>query len=146
MSGMLRWLMRSVRPDAPPDERRVQAPGCDGVIFPAEEGFHCDGLRPTYWTPTREQVLEAEGRIAAYLQEAAPAIAAKLTGYRRQYVGMLFEHGRFIYMNFFRLDPRDGDRWLTEPVVVDDGGDDYFQVQYDVSTGDFCHLCINGEA
>jgi hypothetical protein len=38
------------------------------------------------------------------------------------------------------------DYWKAEPVVVDDGGAYFFQLQFDVETGTFRNLRFNGYA
>ena len=36
--------------------------------------------------------------------------------------------------------------WTRKPIVVEDGGDCYFRIEYDSQTHTFSHLEINGEA
>jgi hypothetical protein len=146
MFSRLLSLSSPVRPAGVPDERWVAMPGVVGVIFRAEQGFQGDGTEAIYWTPTREQVLAAEERLGAFLQTAAPQIARRLPTYRRQYVGVLNKTQRLIYLNCFTFDARTDADWGVRPVQVEDGGDAYFQVFYDIDLGEFQDLYINGEA
>jgi hypothetical protein len=48
-----------------------------------------------------------------------------------------------VWGNFFCRPPRAD--WRHEPVLVDDGGDCFFQLEYDVDAGRFSNLLVNGE-
>jgi hypothetical protein len=115
-------------------------------------------LRPQqeFWTPTLSEVLELEARLPAYLRspEAKKAaegccpqpvpLSRRAPAYKRQYVGVL-DHGRLlIHANFFCEAPAHD--WHRTPVVVDDGGDCYFQVDYDVRKRRFESIAVNGGA
>jgi hypothetical protein len=115
-------------------------------------------LRPgqEFWTPTLSEVLELEARLPAYLGSPAATKAAasccpqpvplakRAPAYKRQYVGVL-DHGRpLIHASFFCEAPA-GD-WHRTPVIVDDGGDCYFQVDYDVHKRRFESIAVNGGA
>jgi hypothetical protein len=115
-------------------------------------------LRPQqeFWTPTLSEVLELETRLPAYLRspEARKAaesccpqpvpLSKRAPAYKRQYVGVL-DHGRLvIHGNFFCEAPAHD--WHRTPVVVDDGGDCYFQVEYDVRKRRFESIAVNGGA
>lgn len=133
-------------PHGVPAERWIALVDTEGVILPAECRFPWYHRGLEYWTPSRSDVLEAEARVGGYLQSAAPEIAKKLTHYKRQYSGVVKDQRQLIYLNFFIADSGlDGD-WGTQPVDVDDGGDAYFQVFYDLGTATLEGLLINGEA
>lgn len=126
----------------------------EGVIFAqasAEQmgldfvvGKKVDG----YWTPDRDAVLTFEQRLGPYLQQAAPQTypgpLRDINVYRRQYVGILVNGQRVIFTNFFCT--TDDFDWQREIVFVLDGGSCYFEVKYDVETGEFYDLSIHGEA
>jgi hypothetical protein len=67
-----------------------------------------------------------------------------VAGYKRQYVGLLKNKQRLIWGKFFCSAL--GTNWRREPIDVDDGGDCYFQVLFNVDTGQFSELMVNGEA
>jgi hypothetical protein len=100
------------------------------------------------WTPDRDAVLKLEEKIESYLKKAAakrsPNLWSKLAPYKRQYVGLTRNNRRVIFANFF-CDAFNTD-WKKTVVVVDDGGDCFFTVVYDVDRASFYDLRINGEA
>lgn len=139
----------------------IQTPDFEGVIFPAGYTYVPEHhwLYPN-WTPSRDLVLAAESRLPAFLRAfppyqgdpqkdrlerlAAPLILTKLSQYRRQYSGIVFEGQPAVYINCFAHD-RKGD-WVTRHVFVCDGGHDYFQIIYRPEPGDFPWFAVNGEA
>jgi hypothetical protein len=111
----------------------------------------------SFWTPALADVVKLEARLAAYLRDdrAARRAAAgsgpqknplwkRAPGYKRQYVGIRRRGRKVIYANFFCEAPSYD--WHREPVDVDDGGDCYFQVEYDVDGGRFDNIAVNGGA
>jgi len=127
----------------------ISTSGIEGRIFPASQAnFVGDatgrkGL--TYWTPSESDVAGAFPRIQAFLKSEAPSIAARLTQYRCQYFGIIVEGKKRIYCNFFHRDGGNPD-WQSEPLFVLDGGDWYFQLEYDLESEKCLDLRINGEA
>jgi hypothetical protein len=99
-----------------------------------------------FWIPSREQVLEAEAAISKHLKEKkpeqSPKLWQKLSHYKRQYIGIVVDGRKRIYCNFYCSD----DSLSDKPIVVDDGGDCYFQVEYEVKTSKIYNLSINGNA
>ena len=108
----------------------------------------------TPWTPALDDVLALEKALPDYLgreltrQRSAPTkkspLSERAKTYKRQYVGVRSKGRRAVFANFFCNAWRHD--WRTEPVVVHDGGDCYFTVEYDVEKGTFSNLMINGEA
>jgi hypothetical protein len=110
-----------------------------------------------FWTPTLADVKALERNLPGYLREklgdkpqdrssAGPEsipLWKKAPLYLRQYVGTTREGQRFIYAHFFCDTIPD---WRTTPIMIFDGGDCYFQVFYDVKTGRFEGLMLNGIA
>ncbi len=113
----------------------------EGVIVPREKAgefmkaFAGVEEKET-WTPGKEAVLKLEERIEAYLKKAAaknsPKLWSKLAPYKRQYAGLMRNNRRVIFVNFFcesfNID------WKNTVVAVDDGGDCFFTVVYDVDS------------
>ena len=109
-----------------------------------------------FWTPTLAEVLELEARLPAYLRSAKARkvaemccpqpvpLATRAPSYKRQYVGVLDHGRRSIHANFFC--DASGSDWHRTPVDVDDGGDCYFQVDYDVGKRRFTSISVNGGA
>jgi hypothetical protein len=130
----------------------------DRAIFTAEAArtkWSClfrAGATP--WTPAAGDVDALEQRLPDHLRAALPRqrparggkapLWERATAYKRQYVGVRRDGRRIVHANFF-CDAWKKD-WRTEPIVVLDGGDCYFQIEYDVDKASFSNLQINGEA
>lgn len=117
----------------------VTGDGREGVIFP-------DGD----WIPSTEDVRTLEGELRSYLGQNQsafhePASIEERPGrYTRQYWGLLENEKKVVFINFFC--DAFGMDWQHERVQVEDGGDCYFQLKYDVESGEFFDLRVNGEA
>jgi hypothetical protein len=100
------------------------------------------------WQPTEPQIrqLEADFRsLEGRKSEACcnPGVNLKdPEHYYRQYVGVVRDGRRLIYINAFR-EPAPPD-WRTMPVVVCDGGDGHWGVLYDPALRSFSQLAFNG--
>jgi hypothetical protein len=127
------------------------------VIFSAEQTekiqdeiaawlFVSDG----YWTPAVDDILKIEENIAEYLIQNAnnfhwqPPVWERLDEYQRQYIGLERDGQQIIYGNFFCEDGNNN--WNKEFVFAIDGGECYFQVEFDVESGLFIKLRVNGES
>lgn len=124
----------------------VQLGGGQGVIFPAGvghvEGYHSNAIKEI-WTPTLADTRLAESQIESYLDLEAPSLVEKYRSYTRQYTGFNLEGRAFIFIQFFCTPPED---WRCGPAVVDDGGDCYFHLEYDIAEERCKNLYINGHA
>jgi hypothetical protein len=98
----------------------------DGPLFQAADGF---------WTPSIDDLEAVEFAIAAAQGEL---------DHLRQYVGYIEGGQRKIYVNGFK--DTFGIDWTSEPVVVEDGGESFFQAIYNVDTGELELFMFNGEA
>ncbi|MCA9592692.1 MAG: hypothetical protein KC776_05255 [Myxococcales bacterium] len=140
-------------PTSPPPEvassPTAPANASERYIVPVERGAeffrgHYEDAGQ-YFEPTNAQVRAFEDHLADFLQSSkdpgAGALAAKLHRYRRQFVGVVTDGKRLVFGNFFCSDVP-----ATTPVIVDDGGDCYFNVFFDPTTGAFSKLIINGDA
>ena len=100
------------------------------------------------WQPLPQDIATLEAVLPEYLRTAAaprsPELWQKSSSYKRQYAGMLENGNLLIHMNAFC--DAVGQDWQQEPVVVMDGGDCYFTLVYNVQTGTFERLNINGDA
>ncbi len=134
----------------------IPVPGREGVIFPATQvpWFLTDGVT---WTPTPEDVEQAEHRLQVYLTTAIPIrcpthlrpgagqrIAARLDYYARQYFGVSRRGRRYLYFNCFTA--RHPFKWRTRLLFAFGGGESYFHLLYDPEAEEFSELPINGEA
>ena len=129
------------------------------VIFPGEQAqeqgigswFVEDGPTAEYWSPSENNILILEKQLGAYLQNNSDRfdkqkspIGERLDEYDRQYTGMVLGEKKIIFANYF-CESLETD-WRTEFVFVLDGGDCFFQFKYDVNSGEFFDLQVNGIA
>jgi len=123
--------------------------GVEGVIFPAHKAdfvAQATGRKElAYWTPSEPDIVHAIPHIRKFLSGAAPTIANRLQQYRCQYFGIIVNGKKGIYCNFFHRDGHD-ENWRTEPLFVLDGGDWYFQLEYEVEKKQCLKFRVNGEA
>lgn len=124
-------------------EHRVEQLGL-GTWAASEEDL--DG----YWTPYGEDILNLEGELDSFLREHSdqfrrqPPVWEQLDQYKRQYVGVVVNGKQIIHGNFFCTDT--GMDWKKDWVFVMDGGDCFFQLQYDVESETSMNLRVNGDA
>ena len=103
-----------------------------------------------FWTPSENNILILEETIAEYLSQNSnqfyrqPPVWQRLDEYQRQYIGLERGGVQIIYGNYFCNNL--GINWRQKLVIVDDGGDCYFQVEYNVDDGMFTMLMVNGES
>jgi hypothetical protein len=103
------------------------------------------------WVPDLNTILRLESQlkvIEALTPELCCLANVKITDvfkYYRQYVGIVSNGKRLIYINAFLLNkpPKD---WKTEPVIVCDGGEGFWGAVFDPQSGEFSALSINGVA
>jgi len=134
----------------------------DRAIFTAEAAQKAWGslfrAGATPWTPDLADVLVLEQRLPGYMRveldrqarardwpiDKKNPLWERAKTYKRQYVGIRRKKQRIIYANFFC--DASGTNWRTTRIDVDDGGDCYFQVEYDVDKRTFADLSVNGSA
>jgi hypothetical protein len=130
----------------------VSGPGFHGAIVPAPEiesyiqmltGETIQGT----WIPTPEQIQELEAQLPGFLAtttNVSSDLPIRLDGYWRHYAGFVADGRAFIMINAFC--ESGGSEWESQPVIVMDGGDCFFHVIYDPTTGTFIDLMVNGDA
>jgi hypothetical protein len=103
-----------------------------------------------YWKPSEEDISVIEENIADYLRLNSgefywePPVWERLEEYQRQYLGLKRGDKQFIFGNFFC--ENGSINWKKELMFAIDGGECYFQVEYDVERGVFVKLAVNGES
>jgi hypothetical protein len=130
----------------------------EGMIVPQEylreSGLPAEG----FWTPKRSQLREVERSLPTFLRKEMQArplgelseVIALAPKYRRQYVGMILNGRKVIWINCIppkpeqRVDPFAN--WNHEIIEVSDGGSDFWGVVYDVEKHSFDRLILNGSA
>jgi len=103
-----------------------------------------------FWTPSEDDILILEEKIGEFLSQNSSLfnygepVWERIGKYQRQYIGLQRDGSEIIYGNYFC--DNHGKNWRLEWVSVLDGGNCYFQVEYDVQQGDFILLMVNGES
>jgi len=128
----------------------VRGPGFVGVIFPANTKA-IPKLYPagvSYWTPSQSDVFAAEERLIPFLKNSnnprVPEIVKRLETYKRQYRGIILGGHKQIVIRFFCETLSDD--WISEEMIVDDGGSCFFDLRFSTETKTFSGLQINGFA
>ena len=112
------------------------------------------------WTPGVELTDKAEHAVFLYLRQesqfksenqwnnkAIPEILKQYSTYYVQFMGTVVDGRHRVLCNYFLIDSdRFAANWQREFVSVLDGGWAYWQIEYDVETGQCVNLRINGEA
>lgn len=100
------------------------------------------------WRPSAADISALERRLLAALADAPQARAmsngAPPQGWLRQYVGLVRDGRRYVYGNFAPQGDVSSSDWRRTPLIVCDGGPDFFGVEYDVESQRFTHLAFNG--
>ena len=149
---------------------RVSIHGNDAVIFPEERAKETPitGKVSGYWTPSQGDAEALELKLQAWLNDVQvnPALAntwlakhpdsrnyvageiqqilENYARFRKQYVGIVVNGSRRVYVNSFPNTRHD--YWTDSFVQVRDGGFWYWNAQYDVETGEFLEFHSNGYA
>lgn len=101
------------------------------------------------WQPEPQDIARFETILLESAADRAAARGLDLSAFsarwRRQYVGTVHDGRRFIYGNFLpaRDDFPEID-WRREPMVICDGGPDFFGAEFDVEAGTITHIAYNG--
>lgn len=124
----------------------------------AEFSYLFDEATNTFWEASADDVSKAEACIRQYLlslednpeldtyqKENIAFILENLKEYRRQYVGIEVDGEKRIWCNAFL-----GDfsflNWERVPVDVDDGGNRFWQIEYDLLRDECVNFYVHGEA
>lgn len=136
-----------------PTSIKIETADYQGVVMavksPRDTGTTQVGTKSLdgVWVPNAGEVAAFEAGLAAHMKKSVPAsskeLPGKLKSYKRQWFGVTAGSKKLIYGNFFC---RELPGWEQGLVMVDDGGDCYFQLFYDVGSGEYLNLMINGNA
>jgi hypothetical protein len=107
--------------------------------------YSFDGKLTETWTPTKEIIQQIQPDILKYIEISNKRIFKNINKYRCQYFGIIVKGRKIIYCNFFWLMKEDED-WKISPIIYFDGGEDYFQLEYDIEKKKCLNFTVNGEA
>ncbi|HVR98582.1 MAG TPA: hypothetical protein VMW27_18345 [Thermoanaerobaculia bacterium] len=141
----------------------------DEALFLAQHSCRDPDRTPlTAWTPGPAEIARLEKLLPKYMAglKATPRDYKPLHEYYRQYIGTVRNGKKRICVNLFHYNfvrhslerpeimpdvkktvqkgRRAEDFWKYEPISVMDGGASFFTVQFDVATGTFLYLGVNG--
>jgi hypothetical protein len=173
LAAILSTATAAERP-LPPPLPVLTGQGFTGVVFPAAQARRERIAQPEagdYWTPSAADVAEMESRLRSALVRQRQAddrrqgrskggwrdlhvfrshhigeILEHLAAYRRQYVGIVVQGEKRLFVNCFRGDPEEHASWRQQLVDVDDGGSSYWRIQYRVDRKRFLAVDINSDA
>jgi len=132
----------------------VLVPPESTVIFPKDKAaallqaacfFRPQGITG-YWTPAPSDLDGVETGLESFLKNNGRTLHDSWSNYRRQVAGVEFSGARLLFLSYFlkeltpeekaeiaAKDPHyDPDRWKKEPFWINDGGEGYFRVIYDL--------------
>jgi hypothetical protein len=104
----------------------------------------CSRPGPTgvrYWAPEESDVQLAEELLPAFV---ADNLHRSLSEYRRQYVGLVADGRRVLYINVFSNHFAPYSDWTYEFVSICDGRDDSWGVIFDPERMEFASLQVDG--
>jgi hypothetical protein len=145
--GVVSMLVRTALPPA-----RSGIPTAHGMIITEAEPWHWHVKPGDFWVPDEDQVARAERAAWLYFEgpHAKAHLSRPLSQYKRQYLGLRKGplHGRderrTIQCFFTSSDVGAFD--LSRPVDAMDGGDSFFEINYDVSSGQCSNFQPNAQA
>jgi len=147
-----------------PTYLNISSPKRPGAIVPESMGKDFTvsqtkfGPVTGYFTPTNQQIDKFESGLIKWLKntksdpegrtkELATRLVKERSGYRTQYLGVISGGRKVLHANFFfSSEEMRFEDWLTRPIVVKDGGNNFFAVEYDVEKNAYLSIMINGEA
>ncbi|HMT10961.1 MAG TPA: hypothetical protein PKA39_04995 [Ignavibacteria bacterium] len=111
------------------------------------------GKNSKAYDPREDDIKAAEDILrACFTKEASgtynPFFGRKLENYHRQFAGAVLENGdKVIWINCFCYAYIDYMRnWKESFILVDDGGNCFFNVKVNLNTGQYYDLMVNGNA
>ena len=145
-----------------PGNTLIETPEYTGVIISkngaSEFGHLFDETSIEFWEPSIDDVSRAETCIRQFLvsvqhdpqldtyqKERAAFILKNLEKYRRQYVGIVVNGEKRIWCNLFLSDHSFPD-WERVPVYMIDGGEYFWQIEYDLLKDECINFYVHGEA
>jgi hypothetical protein len=119
-------------------------PITEGTKLVGQCSRECPYDAKTFWRPTPSQVAVVEQRLPALLHVSGHKLDVSKS--YRQYLGLIRAGKKLIYVNAFDSSTMADftKTWRKEALIICDGGDVFWGVEFDPSTGTFQHLAFNG--
>lgn len=93
------------------------------------------------WTPSKNQIDQLETKLSTY-QKTLKTLNRLRSSFYRQYAGFIAGGRKIVYVNLFPKEP--DSYWRSRAVVVCDGGEQFWGVEFEVETGQFVNAAFNG--
>lgn len=129
----------------------IELPDQGRFILPKDLGpellHQCSRSAPTdiesYWQPSSRNIDELEKLLPAFISKQENGFSF-LHIYDRQYIGFVKHGKRYIYGNFY---PRHAgeEKEASRPMIICDGGSDFWGIVYDISSQMFKEISFNGD-
>lgn len=104
----------------------------------------------TTWTPTEKDISELESQLKAIEKangdtQRQEQFVKNVKDYYRQYIGLVIDGQKLIYINAFHSDSKQKNfNWKEEPVISCDGGTWFWGILYNPNKKEFFDLVFNG--
>ncbi len=92
------------------------------------------------WTPSAQQIDQLESKFPAFKQTLKRP-KAQLSSFYRYYAGFIAGGRKIIYIDLF---PKPSLAWRSQGMMVCDGGEQYWGVEFEVKTGEFVNAAFSG--
>jgi hypothetical protein len=97
-----------------------------------------------FWHPARHQIQELEAGLPGFISSHPNGkLVPPLSQFNRQYTGFIQGGKKYIYGNFFSASLIKS-KYISNPVVVCDGGPSFWGVVYSIESKTFQELSFNG--
>jgi hypothetical protein len=120
--------------------------GKNWVILPGAENEVPGKAGSKGWTPSEKEAMKAEEIARGCLKKDAPRICQNLDRYKRQFVGLIVDGKKAVWINYFHDVDGNIKDWKKELVIVKDGGEDFFEIKVDLESASCFGLYVHGEA
>lgn len=97
----------------------------------------------TSWQPTTRQIARLELQLDRYLRQDYPAVRQQIGQRYFQYAGLTRKQHRFIYINVIDEYAQNNPDWRHTAMIMCDGGEHFWGVEYDPSTEKFSAIVFN---
>lgn len=97
----------------------------------------------TSWHPSARQIAKLELGLDQYLRQHYPALRQQIGQYYFQYAGLVRQQRRFIYINAIDEYAQNNPDWRHTAMIMCDGGERFWGLEYDLATGKFSAMTFN---
>lgn len=95
------------------------------------------------WKPSASQIAKMEQQLDNYLRQHYPAIRQQIHQSYFQYAGLIRKQHRFIYINVIDEYAQNSPDWRHTAMIICDGGDRFWGLEYDPATEKFSEMKFN---